>query len=169
MFFVMSLNRTLVINPRFLGPQLEPTLKRRLKELVEGTVNPRFGFIICVLSIEELGDGLVKDGTGDVLFDIKYQAVVFKPFKGEVLDGVVTEVKENVVHVNVGPLRGAIANSNMPPGYRFAPQENVYLCDGRNEKIGVGSEIRFQLLGVTIKTGSFFFVGIINDRAVWKL
>lgn len=49
MFFVMSLNKMLVINPRFLGPQLDATLKRKLKEIVEGTVNPRFGFIICVL------------------------------------------------------------------------------------------------------------------------
>ena len=49
MFFVMSLGKTLVIQPKFLGPDLERTLKRRLKELVEGTVNGRYGFIICVL------------------------------------------------------------------------------------------------------------------------
>ena len=60
-------------------------------------------------SIEDYGDGIVKDGTGDVLFDIKYQAVIFRPFKNEVLDGLVTELHENMLHVTIGPLEGAIS------------------------------------------------------------
>ena len=65
---------------------------------------------MIINSVEEIGDGIVKDGTGDVLFDVKYQAVVFRPFKGEVLDGVVTEVNEHIIHVNVGPLEGSISD-----------------------------------------------------------
>ena len=52
----------------------------------------------------------MKDGTGDVLFDIKYQAVVFRPFKNEVLDGVVTGINDTMININVGPLEGAISH-----------------------------------------------------------
>ncbi len=60
-------------------------------------------------SIDKSGDGIIKDGSGDVLFDVEYSAIVFRPFKNEVLDGVVSSVEEDAIHVNVGPLECAIA------------------------------------------------------------
>jgi DNA-directed RNA polymerase II subunit RPB7 len=38
--------------------------------------------------------GMVQSGTGQAEFVTKYRAIVFKPFKGEVVDGVVTNVNK---------------------------------------------------------------------------
>ena len=83
-----------------------------MKELLRGVtalLSAFSGREILEFSIEDLGDGIVKDGTGDVLFDVKYQAVIFRPFKNEVLDGVVTALDKDLIHINVGPLDGAIS------------------------------------------------------------
>jgi DNA-directed RNA polymerase II subunit RPB7 len=69
-------------------------LKRRLHEDVEGTCSGRFGYIIAVASIEDIGKGKIREGLGVAEFSIKYKAVVFKPFKGEVLEAVVTLVNK---------------------------------------------------------------------------
>ncbi len=45
-----------------------------------------------VTEVEHIGKGKVQEGTGFVVFNIKFNAIVFKPFKGEVLDAVVTQV-----------------------------------------------------------------------------
>jgi DNA-directed RNA polymerase II subunit RPB7 len=37
---------------------------------------------------------MVMSGTGQAEFVTKYRAIVFKPFKGEVVDGVVTNVNK---------------------------------------------------------------------------
>ena len=62
-------------------------------------------------SVEKIEDGLVKDGTGEVYFNVTYQAVVFRPFIGEVMDGIVSEVRKDGVYFNIGPLEGAIAHT----------------------------------------------------------
>jgi len=49
MFFVIPIPKTLVINPKWLGKGLKMTLEIRLRELVEGTVSGRYGYIICVI------------------------------------------------------------------------------------------------------------------------
>ncbi len=36
----------------------------------------------------------VREGTGSAVFDLKYSCICFKPFKGEVLDVVVTSVNK---------------------------------------------------------------------------
>ncbi|BBH02195.1 staurosporin and temperature sensitive 3-like b [Prunus dulcis] len=43
--------------------------------------------------MENIGKGLIRDGTGTT-FPVKYQCVVFRPFKGEILEVVVTMVNK---------------------------------------------------------------------------
>ena len=52
----------------------------------------KYGFVIAVTTIDSVGAGLIKPGEGFVLYPVKYKAIVFRPFKGEVLDAVVTQV-----------------------------------------------------------------------------
>ncbi len=52
----------------------------------------RHGFIIAVLDIVEVGAAKIMPSRGHVLIPVKYKAIVFRPFKSEVLDAVVTTV-----------------------------------------------------------------------------
>lgn len=54
----------------------------------------RHGFVVAVTGIENIGKGIIRDGTGFVTFPVKYQCVVFRPFKGEILEAVVTMVNK---------------------------------------------------------------------------
>jgi hypothetical protein len=51
-------------------------------------------YIVSVISINSIGEGKVLPGTGQARFKTSYTAVVFKPFKGEVMDGRVTNVNK---------------------------------------------------------------------------
>ena len=48
--------------------------------------------MIAVTTIDSVGAGLIQPGEGFVTYPVKYKAIVFRPFKGEVLDAVVTQV-----------------------------------------------------------------------------
>ncbi|XP_054796011.1 DNA-directed RNA polymerase II subunit RPB7-like isoform X6 [Prosopis cineraria] len=49
---------------------------------------------VAVTGIESIRKGLIRDGTGFVTFPVKYQFVVFRPFKGEILEAAVTMVNK---------------------------------------------------------------------------
>lgn len=57
----------------------------------------RYGFVISVTLIDNIGAGIIQPSRGFVVYPVKYKAIVFRPFKGEVLDAVVTQV--NKVHI----------------------------------------------------------------------
>jgi hypothetical protein len=67
-------------------------LERKLYSDVEGTCSGQYGYIIAVIDILEHGKGLVLSGSGQAEFVCRFRAIVFKPFKGEVMDGVVNNV-----------------------------------------------------------------------------
>ena len=67
-------------------------LESKLYSDVEGTCSGEFGYIIAVVSILDIGKGMVLPGSGQAEFVTRYRAIVFKPFKGQVVDGVVNNV-----------------------------------------------------------------------------
>ncbi len=54
----------------------------------------RYGFIIAITTIDNIGTGLIQTGRGYVVYPVEYKAIVFRPFKGEVLDAVVSQVNK---------------------------------------------------------------------------
>lgn len=73
---------------------MQTQLNDKLYTDVEGTCSGRFGYIITVVRIHSIGKGKILPGSGLAEFKVKYQAIVFKPFKGEVVDAVVTTVNK---------------------------------------------------------------------------
>lgn len=94
-------------------------LESKLYADVEGTCSGLFGYIIAVVSILDIGKGMVLPGSGQAEFVTRYRAIVFKPFKGEVVDGVVN---------NVNKVRPYLFFSILPP--LTSPQDG-FLCGSR--------------------------------------
>lgn len=67
---------------------------KRLHEEVEGTCSGRFGYIITVVQVGDIGKGVLQSNTGFAEFKLDYKAIVFKPFKNQVVDGIVTTVNK---------------------------------------------------------------------------
>lgn len=89
-----ELSHRILLHPSFFGPRMLQFLESKLYADVEGTCSGEFGYIIAVVSILDIGKGMVLPSSGQAEFVTKYRAIVFKPFKGEVVDGVVNTVNK---------------------------------------------------------------------------
>ncbi|XP_013908909.1 PREDICTED: DNA-directed RNA polymerase II subunit RPB7 [Thamnophis sirtalis] len=94
MFYHISLEHEILLHPRYFGPNLLNTVKQKLFTEVEGTCTGKYGFVIAVTTIDNIGAGVIQPGRGFVLYPVKYKAIVFRPFKGEVVDAIVTQVNK---------------------------------------------------------------------------
>lgn len=105
-FFQQQLERTIVVHPMWLGPKLRDHVRKQLTEEVEGLPLSSAGFVITVLAIEDenISKGLVDSLTGFVKYRVSFSALVFRPFRNEVLDAVVTSVSDIGFFAAAGPL-----------------------------------------------------------------
>lgn len=147
-FGQVSLTRTLQLHPRFFGPKLRPTLIAKLHKEVEGTCLGEHGYVILVLSVDEIGFGKVIDGTSLVSFPVKFKAVVCRPFKGEVLDAVVTDVIKHGINAEAGPLKIFVSAHNLPGGMEFDDTADPpRFAAGRDLTISRGDAVRLRIIG----------------------
>ena len=65
--------------------------------------------LIIVIRVLRVDDGRIQDTSGEVIYRVVFKALVFKPFKGEVLDGVVSAVDNNGFMIRSGPLESFVS------------------------------------------------------------
>jgi DNA-directed RNA polymerase subunit E'/Rpb7 len=78
-----------MMHPENFGRELQQKLRKRLCEDVEGTVPETTGIIVAVLRFYDEQDvkrGLIEYETGYASFIVNYEAIIYRPFKNQVLD-----------------------------------------------------------------------------------
>ncbi|CAN6454327.1 unnamed protein product [Victoria cruziana] len=155
MFFHIVLERNMQLHSRHFGPHLREKLVSKLMKDVEGTCSGRHGFVVAITNIDNIGKGLIRDGTGYVTFPVRYQCVVFRPFKGEILEAVVTMVNKMGFFAEAGPVQIFVSNhsGDMP---------NYTTSDG-SVKIQKDSEVRLKIIGTRVDATEIFCIGTIKD------
>lgn len=85
------------MHPSYFNQSLRGHLTNELRRQVEGTCSGRLGYIVAVV-LEEMDSSGSHRGRimedGQAVFSIKYRAVVYRPFRNEVVDGVVSSVNK---------------------------------------------------------------------------
>ena len=104
-----------------------------------------------------------------VTFPIKYTAIVFRPFKGEVLDAVVTTVNKLGFFAQVGPLQIFVSKHLIPADMQFDPQSNpaAYVSQvsaATPQRLVKDSEVRLKVIGTRIDATEIFAIGAPGSR-----
>lgn len=165
MFYHIALEHEIQLHPRYFGPQLLETVKQKLFNEVEGTCTGKHGFVIAVTTIDNIGAGLIQSGSGFVTYPIKYKAIVFRPFKGEVLDAVVTQVNKVGIFTEIGPLSCFISRHSIPADMAFDANSNppCYKTETEDMVIQVEDAIRLKIVGTRVDATDIFAIGTLMD------
>ena len=84
MFFIHELERQITLHPSFFGPNIKTYIANQLLHDVEGTTSGAY-FIVCVMDTFDISEGRVVPGSSLAEYTVHYKAVVWKPFKGEIV------------------------------------------------------------------------------------
>lgn len=156
------------------------TVKQKLYTEVEGTCTGKYGFVIAVTTIDMIGSGIIQPGQGFVVYPVKYKAIVFRPFKGEVLDAVVKQVNKVGMFAEIGPLSCFISHhvsvfswspdfvwrgiwltdgfsclsrtQSIPADMQFCPNGNPPCYKSKEEEVVIAQEdkIRLKIVGTRV-------------------
>ncbi|CAF9921015.1 MAG: hypothetical protein GOMPHAMPRED_002202 [Gomphillus americanus] len=163
MFFLHERERTITLHPSFFGQHIKDYLSTRLLEDVEGTCEG-FYYNICVLDIVDISEGRVLPSTALAEFIVRYRCVVWRPFKGETADGVVTSVNHLGIFARVGPLSVFTSNHMMPSDIKWdANATPPQYTDHDTQIIEKGTNIRLKIVGMRVDGGSIFAIGSIKE------
>lgn len=163
MFYHLELSHELSLHPRYFGDQLVETVKQKLFCDVEGTCTGKYGFVIAITSIDDIGDGIIESSTGFATYHLKFKAIVFRPFKNEVLDGIVKQVTKVGVFLKTGPLSCFISRHSIPSDMQFDQNTSQYKTEDDTLVIQADTHIRYKVVGTRVDASDIFAIGTLMD------
>lgn len=165
MFYHLELNHELSLHPRYFGDQLVETVKQKLFCDVEGTCTGKYGFVIAITSIDSIGDGMIESSTGFATYQLKFKAIVFRPFKNEVLDGVVEQVNKVGIFVKTGPLSCFISRHSIPNDMAFDSVQGSGCYKTADDSLTIQAEthIRYKVVGTRVDASDIFAIATLMD------
>lgn len=121
-------------------------LTRLLDEFATKKASEDIGYFLAVTTLDHIGDGVVMQHSGDVLFPVKFSCISFKMFPGEVLEGDAHKIMKHGVFLKCGPAEKVYVSHHKMPGYQYMPGENPLFRNDKSSKIEKGTRVRFQVL-----------------------
>lgn len=168
MFFLKRLRHTIQLHPSYFGPSLSEYLQKQLKAEVEGTCSGTIGYIVKVLVVHTIGEGIIlPGGDGKAEFNSVYTAIVMKPFKGEVVDALVTNVNKMGFFASVGPLNVFTSTHLLPLEFKFQPDSNPpEFASPDGQSIVKGKKVRLRIVGTRVDASEIFAIGSCKEDYV---
>ncbi|KAH7521126.1 hypothetical protein FEM48_Zijuj07G0000100 [Ziziphus jujuba var. spinosa] len=62
---------------------------RLMDEFATKKATKDLGYFLAVTTLDKVGEGKVRQNTGDVMFPVVFSGITFKLYRGEILEGVV--------------------------------------------------------------------------------
>ena len=126
------------------------------------TVLPRVGGR-PVVEDADIAKGRVDPMTGFVRYVVAYNALMFRPFKNEVLDAVVKSVSEVGFFAEAGPLSVLVSHAHIPDDMEFVPADGSYTSAETGVKIRADMPVRLKVIGATVLQSALWAIGSIKD------
>ncbi|XP_010461914.1 PREDICTED: DNA-directed RNA polymerase V subunit 7-like isoform X1 [Camelina sativa] len=105
------------------------------------------GYYVAVTTLDKIGEGKIREHTGEVLFPVMFSGMTFKIFKGEIIHGVVHKVLKHGVFMRCGPIENVYLSYTKMPDYKYIPGENPIFMNDKMSRIQVEATVRVVVLG----------------------
>lgn len=105
------------------------------------------GYFLAVTTLDSIGEGKVRQHSGDVLFPVVFSCITWKLFRGEVLEGSVHKILKHGVFLRCGPVENIYLSDKKMPDYRYVPGENPVFLNDKMSKIQKDAVVRFIVIG----------------------
>lgn len=154
MYFLKEMTHTVTLAPQYFAQGLSNLLRYALYRQLEGTCHGRFGYIVAIISVDDISQGLIRDSSGALLstqgsmvlagtasFEVKFRAVIYRPFKGQVVDIIVRTCNKMGFFGEVGPgVQVFVSAHLMPQKYVFDGSDvpATFVATGKRSELGGG-------------------------------
>lgn len=179
MFFLKEMEHEVTLSPNYFASGLTDLVRYALYRQLEGICNGRHGYIVAILALDSISKGVIRESSGGLLatqgslalastatFTVKFKAIVYRPFKGEVVDAIIKTVNKMGFFAEVGPVQIFVSSHLIPSRFSFDVNAvpAAYISIDQTEMIAVGARIRVRIVGTRVDAAEIFAIGTIKEE-----
>jgi len=160
MFYKVKLNDHVRVPPALLGMEMKSAIMTELKKKFEGFISKDLGIVVDVISVGQIGDGVIISGDGAPYYQTEFEIVTFIPEMQEVLDGRIRDMADFGAFLNVGPIDAMVHISQTMDDFVSFSKDKVLTGRDSKRNLKIGEDCRARVTAVSFKDVSNPKIGV---------
>jgi DNA-directed RNA polymerase subunit E' len=154
-YSVVTVRDVVRIPPKEFGSQIEDAAMVHLRKQHENVLDRDVGLMIAVIGIDEIGQGRLMPGDGATYHSVTYKVLVFKPIRGELVEGNVVELMDFGAFIRMGPLDGLCHVSQICDDFITQDSKGSALLGKETGRtLAEGDSVRARITSISFESGN---------------
>ena len=117
MFYVIDVNDYVRVEPKLFGLDTQTAIEEQLQITYEDYHDEEIGEVIGVISVANIGEGVIIPGDGAAYYNADFKLLIWKPELQELNYGTISEITNFGAFINLGAMQGMIHISQTMEDY----------------------------------------------------
>ena len=153
MFYLVEVEDYIRVVPKHFGLPTLQSIEMQLNESYIDSVSKDLGFVISVISVDDVGDGIIIPGDGAVYYKSRFKVLVWRPELHELIYGTIKEITNFGAFIQIGPAQGMIHISQTMEDYVSLSKVGTLHGKSSRRSLGVGDNCLARVVAVSFKSG----------------
>ena len=139
------------IDPKLFSEELDKAVMAQLKTDYEGLLSNELGKVIAILSVDEIGEGVIIAGDGAAYYKTEFTAVHFLPELNELVEGEIKDIAKFGAFVDFGPFEGMVHVSQAMDDFVSFSKSKALQGKQSGKVLKVADKVRARVIAISFK------------------
>lgn len=153
MFYLVEVEDHVRVEPKHFGLPTSEAIEKQLNESYVDTFNKEIGFVVSVISVEKVEDGVIIPGDGAAFYRSTFKLLVWKPELHELVLGTITDIASFGAFMQIGPAQGMIHISQTMEDYVSLSKTGTLSGKASKRTLNKGDDCLARIVAISYKSG----------------
>lgn len=153
MFYLVEVQDHVRVEPKHFALETREAVEKQLNESYVDSVNKELGYVIAVISIDDVDDGIIIPGDGAAFYSSMFKLLVWKPELHELVYGTLSEITNFGAFMQIGPARGMIHISQTMEDYVSVSKTGTLTGKASKRNLAKDDDCIARVVAISFKGG----------------
>jgi len=151
MFYKVKVKDFIRVPPAMFNLNKKEAVLKNIKSTYENFVSKELGFVVNVVDIGEVEEGVIIPGDGAGFYETEFELLTFKPELNELVYGKIRDITDFGAFIDIGGVEGMVHVSQSMDDFVSFSKEKVLQGKKTGQSLKVGDKCKARIIAVSYK------------------
>ena len=151
MFYKVKIQDFIRVPPNMFNFPKKESVLHNVKSTYEGYISKDFGFVVNVIDVSSIKEGVIVPGDGAGYYDTEFELLTFKPELNELLYGKIRDITDFGAFIDIGSIEGMVHISQSMDDFVSFSKDKVLQGKKTGQSLKIGDQCKARIIAVSYK------------------
>lgn len=153
MFYLAEVEDYVRVEPKHFGLATKDAVSEQLNDTYVDNVSKDLGFVMSVVSVDDVGEGIIIPGDGAAYYKSRFNVLVWKPELHELVYGTIKEITTFGAFIQIGNTQGMIHISQTMEDFVSLSKTGSLQGKASKRSLNIGDNCLARIVAISFKAG----------------